>query len=413
MSKGSDGRKKVLIIGAGAQGNVISNVLARADDVKEIILGDIDVNRAREIASFDSRGKIVVERVDASDIDSMSALMKKYDVDLVINATLPRFVHSVMKASFAAGKDYIDMASNEIYPTPDAPTEQFLYAKEWKERGLICLTGAGGDPGLSNIMAKEGIEDLDTVESIQIKDFGVAECDRPVALWSMTTYLEDMYLEATIWENGKPKKVGMFSGEEVYDVPKPIGMRGKFYFHDHEESVTIPLFCGKEVGYCDFKIGEPGIDTWRFIVEGLDLMNPEPIDINGCRVSPRDILFKKLPRTATPKEQIELYESGRLKSQLMLICDIVGKRGGRWVKKKLWTNSPDGARACKMIPGTNDVSWITSVPCSVFSLMMLRGEIKHRGVFPPEVLDREEREIFLREIEKWDIRVLKQEEYQI
>ncbi len=97
----------------------------------------------------------------------------------------------------------------------------------------------------------------------------------------------------------------------------------------------------------------------------------------------------------------------------MLICDVVGERNGRRVKKKLWTNSPDGASACEKIPGTNDVSWITSVPCSVFSLMILRGEIKHRGVFPPEVLDSEERKIFLREIEKWDIKVLKQEEYQI
>ncbi len=405
--------KRVLIVGAGAQGAVISGVLSRANDVGLIILGDIDVARANEIVEFNGKEKFVVEKLDASNIEDMTAMMKKYDVDLVINATLPRFVHNVMKASFAAKKDYIDMASNEIYPTPDAPTEQFLYAREWEDAGLSCLTGGGGDPGLSNIMAKEGIEDLDTVDSIQIKDFGVADSEKPVALWSMVTYLEDMYLEATIWEDGKPKKVRMFTGEEMYDVPEPIGMKGKFYYHDHEEGVTIPLFCGKEVRYCDFKIGEPGIDTWRFIVEGLGLMDPEPMDINGCKVSPRDVLFRKVPKTASPKEQIELYKSGKLKSQLMLICDIVGERNGRKVKKKLWTNSPDGATACERIPGTNDVSWITSVPCSVFSLMMLRGEIKHKGVFPPEVLDAEERAIFLREIEKWDIKILKQEEYQI
>ncbi|RKX82775.1 MAG: hypothetical protein DRP57_09225 [Spirochaetes bacterium] len=64
-----------------------------------------------------------------------------------------------------------------------------------------------------------------------------------------------------------------------------------------------------------------------------------------------------------------------------------------------------------MIPGTSDVSWITSVPCSVFALMMLRGEINHRGVFPPEVLDNKERNIFLQEIKKWQIEVVKQEEY--
>lgn len=405
--------KKVLIIGAGAQGNVISSVLARADEVDEIILGDIDVRRAEEIAHYNGKHKIKVEKIDASNVDEIVSIMKSNNVDLVINATLPRFVRNVMKASYTAGKDYIDMASNEIYPVPGAPTEQFLYADEWERAGLACLTGAGGDPGLSNIMAKEGIENMDTVDSIRIKDFGIADCDAPVALWSMTTYLEDMYLEATIWEDGKPKKVGMFTGEEIYDVPKPIGIKGKFYFHDHEEGVTIPLFCGKDVKYCDFKIGEPGIDTWRFIVEGLDLMSPEPIDFNGNKVSPREMLFRKLPKTASPKEQIELYKSGRLNSQLMLMCDVAGKREGKTVRVKLWTNSPKGAEACEMIPGTNDVSWITSVPCSVFSLMMLKGQIKHRGVFPPEVLDKQERDIFLRELKKWHIKVIKQEEYQL
>jgi len=33
----------VIIVGAGAQGIVITGVLAEADDVAEIVLGDIDV----------------------------------------------------------------------------------------------------------------------------------------------------------------------------------------------------------------------------------------------------------------------------------------------------------------------------------------------------------------------------------
>ncbi len=37
--------KKVIIVGAGAQGIVITGVLAAAEDVAEIVLGDIDVPR--------------------------------------------------------------------------------------------------------------------------------------------------------------------------------------------------------------------------------------------------------------------------------------------------------------------------------------------------------------------------------
>ena len=39
---------------------------------------------------------------------------------------------------------------------------------------------------------------------------------------------------------------------------------------------------------------------------------------------------------------------------------------------------------------------------------MLRDQVKHTGVFPPEVFDREEIETFHRGIGEWGIRVIKQ-----
>jgi saccharopine dehydrogenase (NAD+, L-lysine-forming) len=400
--------KKVIIIGAGAQATVLCGVLSQAEEVSRIVLTDISPARAGEIAETNPSGKITAEKIDASDVEQMSARMKAEKFDLVINATIPMFVRQVLQAAFKARIDYLDMASNEIYPEPEVPIEQLAYAREWEKAGLRCLTGGGGDPGLTNIMAKDAVLELDQVDSIRIKDYGIVECDQPVALWSMRTYLEDMYLPATIWENGKPRKVAPFSGMEDYDFPPPLGVRGRCYFHDHEEGVTIPLFCGKPVNYCDFKIGEPDIDTWKFLIQGLGLMDEDPVKIGDCRVSPRDLLFQKIPETASPKRQAELYASGKLNSRLMLLCDVEGTRGGKKLQLKLWSESPEGKAACDRIKGSNDVSWLTSVPASIFALMLLRDQVKHTGVFPPEVFDRKEIEIFYRGIREWGIRVIKQ-----
>ena len=268
---------------------------------------------------------------------------------------------------------------------------------------------------MSNIMAKIAGLDLDEIDYMSIKDYGIAEADEPVALWSMETYLEDCYLSATIWEDGKPKKVAPFTGEEDYYFPHPLDTVGRCYFHDHEEAVTIPLYIGTPMQYCDFKLGEPGTEMWKFIIEGLGMMDPEPIDFgNGCRVSPREMLFKKIPATAPPKKQIELYEKGKLESKLMLTCDARGKKNGREKRYKMWTNSPTGSEACAWIPGTNDVSWMTSIPASVFSLMMLRDQVDHTGVFPPEVFTAEEVSVFLKGIKEWGITVhVQQEEEQV
>jgi saccharopine dehydrogenase-like NADP-dependent oxidoreductase len=74
----------------------------------------------------------------------------------------------------------------------------------------------------------------------------------------------------------------------------------------------------------------------------------------------------------------------------------------------MWSDGPDCAKACSIIPGANDVSWVTSVPAAILSLMIVRGQLKKTGVYPCETLDREERKIFFDGIREWDLKVQKQ-----
>jgi saccharopine dehydrogenase-like NADP-dependent oxidoreductase len=137
-------------------------------------------------------------------------------------------------------------------------------------------------------------------------------------------------------------------------------------------------------------------------------MDRTPQDINGCRVSPREVFCRQLPQTLTPRKCVELVKEKRLKSQAVLAVDVKGKKDGKKLHYKMWTDSPDVRRACDLIPGTNDVSWITSVPASILSLMILRGQLKRTGVFPCEVLGKAEREIFFKGIKEWNVTIHKQ-----
>jgi len=401
-----------MIIGAGAQGNVISGVLAQADDVGTILLGDVDLERAHEVAQFVGSDKIKVELLDASNVDAMVDQIKKGPYELVVNATLPVFDRPVLEACVKAGANYLDMASNEMLTSSTGETvqdeflvEQFEFAKDFEAAGLKALILAGGDSGLVNIMAREAVDQLDEIDYIGIKDYGIVDCDEPVALWSLTTYLEDCAEQGVYWEDGQYKFAPIFSGEEEYYFPPPLDHRGKVYYHTHEEPVTIPKFIGKPVKYCDFKLGDPSSEMWRFLIEGLGMMEEAPVDVKGVQVSPRDFFFKILPPTLAPKKCVEMVNSKRIMSQLQLAVDVKGRAGDEYRHYKMWTDSPNIVQACEMIPGTNDVSWITSVPASILSLMILRNQIKHVGVFPCEVLDKEERDIFFAGIKKWDVRI--------
>jgi saccharopine dehydrogenase (NAD+, L-lysine-forming) len=403
--------KKVVIVGAGAQGNVISGILAKAPEVSKIMLVDLDVERATEVAQTLNSDKIQVEKADASNKTQLIEIFKKDQYDLVVNATLMTFNRQVIEAALEAGSHYIDMASDEFLPEKDGKqyiVEQLEYADEFEKKGLMANILAGGDSGLVNVMAKEAVDELDEVDYIGIKDYGVVSCDEPVAMWSFQTYLEDCADDAIYWEDGQYKWAKPFTGEEEYYFPAPLDIKGKVFYHNHEEPLTIPAFIGKPVKYVDFKMGDPDSATWEFLLKGLNLMDDEAVEIKGRKVSVKDVFCNQLPITLTPKKCIELVKEKKIQSQAVLAVDVKGTKAGKKLHYKMWTDSPNIEKACSLIPGTNDVSWITSVPASVLSLMILRGQIKRTGVFPCEVLNEEERKIFFEGIKEWDVTVHKQ-----
>ena len=403
--------KKVIIVGAGAQGNVICGILAKAPEVSNIMLVDLDVERASEVAQYLASDKIEVGKADASDKTQLVALFKKGQYDLVVNATLMTFNRQIIEASLEAGSHYIDMASDEFLPEKDGKqylVEQLEYAEEFEKKGLMANILAGGDSGLVNVMAKEAVDELDEVDYIGIKDYGVVTCDEPVAMWSFQTYLEDCNDQAIYWEDGQYKWAEPFTGEEEYYFPAPLNITGKVFYHNHEEPLTIPKFIGKPVKYVDFKMGDPDSATWEFLLAGLKLMDEEPVDVKGGSVSPKDVFCKQLPKTLTPKKCVDLVKEKKIQSQAVLAVDVKGTKDGQKLHYKMWTDSPNIEKACSMIPGTSDVSWITSVPASILSLMILRGQIKRTGVFPCEVFNKEERILFFEGIKEWDVVIHKQ-----
>lgn len=402
--------KKVLIVGAGAQGTVINWVLSRADDVAEVLVGDIDMKRMQEIVEASKSSKVKIKKLDASNIDGMVELMKGEGFDLVVNATLPRFNDPIMEACYAAKTAYMDMACDGHFPGGDKnlPVNELKYARKWEEANIKGLILAGSDAGTTNVLAKEGVEELDEVDSIRIKDYAITESEKPIVLWQPQTYLEDLATPAVIWDNGY-KEMPPFSGEEEYDFPPPIGTKGKVYYHNHEEPLTIPKFVGKPVRYVDFKMGEPAYMLWKSIYD-LGLMSEEPIEIKGGKVAPRDVLFKLLPPTPSVKELKELVKSGTFMSRMMVTVDVYGKKAGKKLRCKLWTEGPNAIAACERIPGASDVSYATAVSGAIFALMLLRGQVNHTGIFPPEVFDKEERKIYFKEMNDRGIKIHKKVE---
>jgi saccharopine dehydrogenase (NAD+, L-lysine forming) len=102
-------------------------------------------------------------QVDASDADSVAALVRDHQGTHVMNAVDPRFVMPIFQGAYAAGVDYLDMAMSLSQRHPESPyeltwvklgDEQFAQADEWEQTGRLALVGMGVEPGLSDVFAR-------------------------------------------------------------------------------------------------------------------------------------------------------------------------------------------------------------------------------------------------------------------
>jgi saccharopine dehydrogenase-like NADP-dependent oxidoreductase len=387
----------------------VASVLSRAEDVSRLVVADLDVRRAEGTATSVGRG-VRFERADASDVGAIAALLRSGGFDIVVNTAIPDFIPQVQRAALEARTNYLDLTSILLHARDGLPIEQLEHADAWQRSGRTAFVNGGSAPGLTNVMAREAVDRLDEVDAIRIRDYSVVHSDEFVTLWSPRVFLVDCATPPLVWEDGRPTRMPIFSGAEELEFPPPVARRGKVYLHAHEEPATLPLFVGKPVRYCDYKIGDPDIDTWRFIVERLGLMDEEPMEIGGARVSPREMLLRRMPETLGPERLRALVESGRLQGCTMVLCEVAGRRNGTPVRTTLWTESPDIRSACATLPGASDISLLTSVPAATFALMLLRGQVGRTGVVLPEMLGPEERAVFRSEIGRYGIQIRSREE---
>jgi len=394
---------KILIIGSGAQGSDIAKYLVKRSDVSQIMLADIDLKKAQETAERVNKEKVSPRRLDASNSEEILEAAK--GVDVVVNAVIPKFNLTIMEEALKAGANYVDLASGPPYENIE---RQLELSDRWKDRGITALINTGISPGVTNVVIACCADKLDHVDEIRI--IGGSKI-RPGAQfvegkeilgssWSPETFWSDMLSPPVVFEDGEWKTVPPFSGEEIYEFPEPLGPC-TVVDHIHEEVFTIPRFIGKGLKSMHVKFGWfPGILIAKAVSE-LGLWSDEPIEVKGVKVAPRDLFLKLIKPIPTTEELISKIEARALIEQVgASIMEIKGEKGGiqttyrasavrRGTYRSIYEAYEEYGRSFLERPG------IVGVSAAIFTHMLGGGEIKTRGVIPPEALGPEERETFL------------------
>lgn len=371
----------VLILGAGGVGTVIARELARSPTVGRLAVGDVDYDRARQVATgLGDRATAV--RVNAADRQQVREAMS--GLDLVVNAAIPRFNLVVMEACLEAGCHYLDMASDGPVNLPGRVTiwQQLEYDGRFREAGLTAILCLGVDPGATGLFARWAADRMDTVEAIMIRDGdrSVAEGYRLAIYFSPDTSIEECLQPSYIYRDGEyvlgePLETGV----ETFDFPPPVGplvVRSV----PHEDVGTLPLHIGKGLRYVDFKYAlDPGYVEVLKVLRMLGLHSKDPIRVGDALVAPRDVVTALLPKPA------EL--GGRIKGHMCVGTLVRGTENGLPAEYFLY-NLLDHEEVFRQ-HGVNATVWQTAIPAVVGVELMAEGHITRRGVLVPEQLDPE------------------------
>jgi len=308
---------KVLLVGTGGVGEAMAVIINRYDPgrkwLEKMVLADCDVERSRKVSErIGDEQRFPAEQLNARNPAEISWLVKKYDVDLLVNACDPSFNEVLFDTAYECGINYIDMAMSLSRRHPQDPFHkchvklgdyQFSKEKLWAEKGLLALVGSGVEPGMSDVFARYGEKHLfDEIEEIGIRDGANLRVEGHdiVFGFSIWTTIEECLNPPVIWERDRGwYTTEPFSGKETFVLPEGIGPV-EMVNVEHEEVLLIPRYVDKGLKRVTFKygLGDDFIQALKYLqAVNMDRTDMK-IPVGNSEITPRDFLVKLAPDPA-------------------------------------------------------------------------------------------------------------------
>ncbi|MGH8249978.1 MAG: saccharopine dehydrogenase family protein [Steroidobacteraceae bacterium] len=177
---------RVLILGAGKIGALISGLLAGADDY-QVDLADVSLDAARAVARAHGRRNLVAHVIDAADAKALARHLGEHRYEAVISS-LPFYCNpGVAHAARTHGLHYFDL-------TEDVEVTRAVRAEaEGADKAFVPQCGLA--PGFVSIAANELIGHFDELKSVKMRVGALPQHPNNVLKYSLTWSTEGLINE--------------------------------------------------------------------------------------------------------------------------------------------------------------------------------------------------------------------------
>ena len=374
---------KVLLIGAGGVASVAAaKMCGNADVFTDLLIASRTQKRCEDVkAACESRGtatRIATAQIDAMDVPRLTALVRDYKPDLVMNIALPYQDLAIMDACLAAGASYLDTAN---YEPPD--TAHFEYAWQWAYRerfakaGLTAILGCGFDPGVTQVFSAYAQKHhFDTIETLDILDCNGGDHGYPFATnFNPEINIREVTAKGSYWEDGHWVETEPMAIKRVYNFDQ-VGEKDMYLLHHEEiESLALHLKGIRRIRF--FMTFGQSYLTHLKCLENVGLTRIDPIDFKGQKIVPIEFLKALLPDPASL--------GPRTKGKTNIGCIFHGLKDGKTVDYYVY-NVCDH-QECYREVGSQAISYTTGVPAMIGAKMFLQGNWRKPGVYTCEEFD--------------------------
>jgi saccharopine dehydrogenase (NAD+, L-lysine-forming) len=373
---------KVLIIGAGGVGTVVTHKVAQNPEVfTDIMLASRTKSKCDAIAT-DVKNRYGVEiktaSVDAEIVDELVKLLKEFQPELVINVALPYQDLTIMDACLEAGVNYLDTANYE--PKDEAHFEyswQWAYKNRFEKAGLTAILGCGFDPGVTSVFtAYAAKHHFDEIQYLDIVDCNAGDHGKPFATnFNPEINIREVTQRGKYWENGQ------WVETEPHEIHKPltypeIGPKESYLIYHEELESLVKNFPTIKRARFWMTFGQEYLTHLR-VIQNIGMARIDEVEFNGQKIVPIQFLKAVLPNPGDLGENYKGWTS--------IGCRIRGIKDGKEKTYYIFNNCSH--EAAYKETGTQGVSYTTGVPAMIGAMMFLQGKWKKPGVFNVEEFD--------------------------
>jgi lysine 6-dehydrogenase len=355
---------KFIVYGAGMMGSAVAYDLAHSKEVELVILTDIDFERAARIAKS-INPKVIPLKLDLNNIDQV--LESMMSMNAAIGAVSYNYNYMLTQKAIEVGVHFLDLGGNN-----DVVKQQLLLSKMAKEHDVCIVPNCGLAPGLVNVLAVGGSKKFDSVDSIHLRVGGLPQHPKPPLNYQIVFSAEGLineYIEpCEVIRNGNFILTDSMSDLEEIVFQVPFGALEAF-----NTSGGISTLCHyfqgkvKELDYKTIRY-KGHCEKFRTLID-VGFASNEPYIVGSNMKTVRELFTELIQRKLDYKDT----------DVVLMRAEIIGTMNK--IKKKLVYELID------LFDEKTKISAMmrtTSFPTSIIALMLARGEIRARGVMPPE-----------------------------